>query len=213
MHPRPSTAEVHPVADGGTAPSNKVARLIEAYGLSEIADDLESAWTATGDDHASLRELAARFNRHLLAEKLEEAGREPVAGEVAALHSTLVDDDVSEGEKVRTRRRLAEAGVDVDQLEDDFVSYQTIRRFLRQHRNATYQPERSDPGTAAKRQVRKLQGRIEAVTTTKVEQLRNADHVTIDSFQVTSNVRVHCSECGANMEAEVLFERGACECP
>jgi hypothetical protein len=42
-------------------------------------------------------------------------------------------------------------GVDVDKLESDFVTYQAIRSYLRDYRNAEYTPETTDPINRKKR--------------------------------------------------------------
>jgi hypothetical protein len=117
--------------------SSKVARLIGEYGLGEeFGDELERRWTADGDERESLRDLADAFNRRLLESALTAAGASTVSGEASNLYRLLTGDDVSSGMRTEARARLERDGVDVDQLERDFVTYQAIRAHLTEYRDA-----------------------------------------------------------------------------
>lgn len=72
--------------------------------------------------------------------------REPAdaEGEVETLYALLTDEDVSDDDRLRARRRLEQDGIDVDALQDEFVSYQTIQRYLQDHRGASSTSEERD---------------------------------------------------------------------
>jgi len=137
----------------------KVARLIDEYDLQGLGAELEELWTAE-EDRKSLRELASYFNRQLLEQSLEEANVQYLDGEIENTYRLLTDDEVSSTESTRVRRRLERDGVDVDALENDFVTYQAIRSYLKDHRSAEYTPAETDPLEREATNVQKLRGRM-----------------------------------------------------
>jgi hypothetical protein len=114
---------------GGT--ETKVGRLIDGYDLGpEYGAELEAAWTDDGVERKSLRDLAEEFNRKLLAAAMSGAGMSTLDGEVDNIFRLLTEDDVTAGTRTDARSRLERNGIDVDQLERDFVTYQAIRLFV-----------------------------------------------------------------------------------
>lgn len=156
----------------GRGRRSKVVRLIEEHDLQDIGAELEQYWTAD-EDRRSLRELADYFNRHLLEAALDSAGVQHLDGEIENTYRLLADDDVSIADRTRVRRRLEHDGVDVDALESDFVTYQAIRSYLKDHRGAEYTPEETDPLECEMTNVQRLRGRMATVTEGKIEQLRD----------------------------------------
>lgn len=190
----------------------KVTRLIDEHTLESLGPELERLWTADGDERLSLRALADRFNRRLLEAKMTDAGMQPLSGEVENTYRLLTDDNVSSADETRARRQLDRNGLDPDAVVRDFVSYQAIRTYLREHRGAEHDTN-DRPRTAVEAEaIRGLQGRTRTVTADKLEQLRSGDHVEIGDFRVFTEVNVLCEDCGTRYEIGDLLERGGCEC-
>lgn len=196
----------------GRGRRSKVARLLEEYDLIELGEELERLWTAD-DDRRSLRELAAYFNRRLVGRRLAESDVQVLDGETENVYRLLTDDDVSRAERTRVRRRLERDGIDVDSLEADFVTYQAIRTYLKDHRGAEYTPAESDPIERETESLQQLRGRITAVTDEKLARLRDDDHLSLGEFRTLVNVRVVCESCGTQWEVQELLEREGCDCP
>lgn len=192
-------------------PGGKVERVIDEYDLDGLGTELEARWLATGDDRWSLRELADLVNRKLLTAALERVGATPLDGEVANVYRVLRDDDVSSGMVTSLRRRLERDGVDVEAVERDFVSHQTIHTYLRERRGVE-RPDDGDRVTKEQRSIGKLQGRLTAVTEDSLDRLRDADEVDVGEFEVFTRVEVLCVECGTQYEAGRLLDRGGCDC-
>ena len=108
----------------------KVRRVIDHYGLSELGDELAARWVGDGYDRESLRSLADRFNRRVLAAGMEAAGLTPLDGEVDNTYRLLTDDKVSAGMRTQVERRLERDGVDIEELRTDFVSHQAVHTYL-----------------------------------------------------------------------------------
>jgi hypothetical protein len=205
------------MSDAGDAettpgPRGKVERVIEAYDLEGLGDELERRWTGRAGERESLRSLADRFNRAVLRAALDAAGASPLDGEVENTYRLLRGDDVSPGMRTEVRRQLEREGVDLDGVESDFVSHQAIHTYLREHRGAELETEEESRVEKEARTIRRLQGRISVVTESGLERLANANDLTIGDFDVLADVQVYCSDCGSQYEAVELIERGGCDC-
>lgn len=202
-------------ADDGASGSgrgrrSKVARLIEEYGMDSLGAELERRWTAEEDRH-SLRELASHFNRRVLQLALEDVDVRPLDGEVENMYRLLTDED-SGADRTRIRRRLERDGVDIDAVEDDFVTYQAIRTYLKKHRGAEYTPDDTDPIEREVGNIQQLRGRVDSVAEGKIRQLRRTGKLDIGEFRTLVDVRVVCEDCNAQFGVIELLERGHCEC-
>ncbi|QGN06119.1 hypothetical protein Hrd1104_01610 [Halorhabdus sp. CBA1104] len=194
-------------------PSSKVARLIDRYDLGDLGAELESRWTADGDRRLSLRDLAELFNKRLLAQTLVEAGMSTLENDVDAIYRNLTDTDVSAGVRTDTRERLQRNGVDLEQLDRDFVTYQAIRSYLKEWRGAEYeQPAAEEKIEKDQESIQRLQTRLEAITETRIENLGETDRIDVDDFEVFASVQVLCQECGTQYDVDTFLEQGGCDC-
>ncbi|EMA72695.1 MULTISPECIES: rod-determining factor RdfA [Halorubrum] len=198
--------------DGAGGRRNKVARLIDEYDLSGVGDELAARWTATGDDHWSLRDLAAMFNRELIEARLDEADVRLSEREVDGVVRSLTGDEVSAADRTRLRRRLERDDVDIDALDSDMLSYQAVRSYLKEYRGADYDRETGDRMDTAAKAIQKLRGRLFSVIETKLNGLRNSSNLTLGEFRVTIDVRVLCTECDSRYGVEELLSSGGCDC-
>lgn len=190
----------------------KVVRLIEEYELGSIGAEMEHRWTADTEERMSLRKLADYFNQQLLEEAMTDAGMQPLSGEVENTYRLLTDDDVSGADRTRTRRRLEREGIDVETLERDFVTYQAIRTYLKDHRGAEHTTDDRPRTDVEAENMQRIRGRTLTVTEGKLEQLESGDHITLGDFRVFVDISVLCEDCGSQYEIGELLERGGCEC-
>lgn len=190
----------------------KVSRIAEKYGLTNLEDELVKLWTQE-DDRVSLRDLATYFNEWVLQTAIETAGMNALEGEVENLYRLLTDDDVSRGVKTETRKKLERHGIDVEELESDFVTYQAVRTYLKDGRGVEY-----DRGTDAERtenvgqSISRLQNRTIAVTEEKLAQLEQTDRMELGEFRVLLDLRVFCEDCGSRYKVDELLQQGGCQC-
>jgi len=208
----PTDTDMTTDSDGG--PSNKVARLLEAYGVDEgLGDELEALWTADGSERKSLRDLADYFNRRLLEAALSSADTATVDGEAANLYRLLTAENVSSGMRTEARTRLERAGVDVEQLERDFVTYQAIRSYLKTYRGAEYEGTSDEESVENVREtVQRLQSRVQRVVENGLTRLRSTDRLTLGEFRLFVDIDVLCETCGAQYGVVDLLKRGGCDC-
>ena len=190
---------------------SKVARLIEEHDLDGLGAEMEARWTAE-EDRMSLRALAAYFNQEVLRARLEAARINMLDGELENIYRLLTDDDVSAAERTRVRRRLKRDGLDVDAVEDHFVTYQAVRTYLTEYRDAEYVRDDRDPIDREVENVERLRGRVETVTSGKLEQLRERGDISLGSFRTVVDVKVVCEDCHSQYDVLDLLDRGGCDC-
>lgn len=200
--------------DASESTVTKVGRLLGKYDLGEdYGVELEAAWTGESGERASLRDLAASFNRDLLAAAMDDAGTSTIDGEIERVYRALDGDGVTAGTTTEVRSRLAREGVDVESLERDFVTYQAIRSYLQRERGADYQgPDAGNRRERTAETIGRLRSRLAAVTENNLAQLREADQLTLGEFRLFTSVDVLCEECGSQYPAVELIERGGCDC-
>lgn len=193
-----------------TVQTSKVARVITDYELDGVGDDLEDRWIAE-ENRQSLRELADWFNQQVLQAAMENAGHTPLDGEVANNYRLLRDDDVSSGTQVQIRKRLERHGVDVDQIEDDFVSHQAVHTYLTKYRQVSQpsepKPDRIRDGLDT---IQRLQSRTAAVTRSTIDQLEASGEIEAHDVDVFVDVRVLCHESGRQYGLRKFLENGGC---
>jgi hypothetical protein len=193
---------------------SKVARLIESRDLNGIGDELEQRWTRS-ENRSSLRDLADYFNTQLLQSALESESATPLDGEIENLHRLLTDDEITSGVRQEARNRLEDQGVDPETLENDFVSYQSIRTYLKQYRDATPPDSRGSAENQIERKqatIQRLASRLVNVTEQSLTELSNASRITLGDFSVIVTVRIHCSDCDTQQPVTDLLTSGGCAC-
>ena len=194
-------------------PSSKVARLIDEYDLSGVGEELESRWTATGEERLSLRDLATVFNKRLLEQAMLDAGMNALESNVENTYRNLTDDDVSVGVRTDTRNQLEQNDIDVDALLSDFVTYQAIRSYLKKWRGAAYEgPSDEEKIEKDLESIQRLLTRAMSVTEDRIEKLRDSDRFDLGEFEVLFDTQVLCQECGSQYTVTELFEQQGCDC-
>lgn len=189
----------------------KVARLLDEYEFQELGEELERLWTAE-NNRRSLRELADYFNQRLLEQRLDQVNEQVLDGESSNLYRLLTADDVNRAEQTRVERKLERDGINTDDLESDFVTYQAIRTYLKEERGAEYEPDQTDPLEREKQNLEKLRGRTAAVTEDKLAQLRETADISLGEFSTLIDIRVVCEDCNTQLTVFELLNDGGCDC-
>jgi hypothetical protein len=194
----------------------KVGRVIDENGLDGLGAELEARWTGEGGERYSLRALSDLFNRRVLEAALEGAGVRSLEGDAETRYRLLTDDDVSAGMRQQVRRELERAGVDVEGLESDFVSHQSIYTYLTDHRGATHplnaEPEPEERIEREADKINALANRTRAVATDSIDRLTAAGLLDGDESSVFVDVRVTCEACGTVSSAASFLESRGCSC-
>jgi len=200
------------MTDTSSRPNSKVARVIEAYDLDGLGAELERRWTGEDGNRTSLRDLANVFNRRVLAAAMRESGQSAVESDVESAYAALTDEEAGSADRMRKRRDLEQAGVDVDAVLGDFVTHQAVHTYLTSYRDAEL-PDRSDGRIDRKLEtLERLQGRTAAVTESTVESLVEAGELTDHDYELLVDVRAICPDCGSDYTVGDLLRSGGCDC-
>lgn len=115
-----------------SGPKKKITRVSEEYNLNSIGDEMADKWTDSGTgENFTLAELRDFFNKQVLKKAMSDAGMDLAPGEVDYTYEYLFDGDVSRSDKEDVKRKLESNGVDVDNVESEFInSPQTIHNYL-----------------------------------------------------------------------------------
>ncbi|WP_251342550.1 rod-determining factor RdfA [Haloplanus halophilus] len=195
------------MAEGGGC---KIEDVCARRGLSTLPERLVRRRRAAGD---SLRDLERFFNRELLAAAMRAAGMELLDDEAANVYRLLTDDGVSDAARTEATDRLTRAGVDVQALREDFVTYGTVRTHLRECAgvDTARASEPVDAGSVTDT-VFALFGRTEAVTERELSRLAETEALETGPLSVSLAARVTCESCGEEYRLLSLVERGGCAC-
>jgi len=196
-------------------PRNKVQTVINDRGLGGLGDELEQRWKGEGFNDHSTRELADHFNRTVIQSAIRDADEMPLEGEVENFYRLLTDDEARSGGALQARNRLGEYGIDVADLEDDFVSHQTMYRYLKQHRGIDTSSQRKTTAElieSTRQSLLRLNSRTQSVTTQNLEQFRQRKEFTLGDFDILVNIQVSCNDCGTRRELTKLLAEEGCDC-
>lgn len=188
--------------------NSKVARVIEKYDLEGMGEQLEAEWTGEYGQRTSLRDLADEFNQAVLEAAITRSGNTVSETDLQSTYQTLTGDDIPSADKMRKERELDSMGVDTDEIQSDFVTHQAVHTYLTNYRGAEL-AEKSDNTERQAETLERLQGRTSAVTKSAIEELSPGDE---SPYDVLVDVRVICSDCGAEYTATDLLRRGGCDC-
>lgn len=186
----------------------KVDRIADKYNLGNLDERLVRR---RENEDASLRDLDAYINRRITKVALRRSGHNPVEGEADTYHRHLRHADGIASEE--TRRELDREGVPVHELEDDFVSYQTIRKHLNECVGSDtsrddYEPS---PSEDAERMGR-IKGRAEQVISRTLNRLRKHDAISIGEPHPIVSLKVRCGDCGRTHTVSQLLRERECAC-
>jgi hypothetical protein len=189
--------------------------VVAEYDLNGIGDELERYWTRETDERMSLRELAEYFNESLLAHVLQRNATSTLDGEAKNYYRLLTDDDVSSGKRVEATNRLEQRGVDVEQLQSDFVSRQAVHTYLTQERSATYdesQLSKADRVEDRIETISRLKNRLSAVAEGALSTLSESDDRLSGDAQVLVLVQVQCDHCDNQYPITEFLSNSGCDC-
>ena len=185
----------------------KIGRDCAKYDLSGLDEDL----CRRRADGASLRDLQGFINERVLERALADADAD-VVGDPENIYRLLRDEEVSSGRQAELRSRLERAGIDIETVEKDFVSHQTVRDHLKECLDVDTSRRSCIDVERATRNINWAESRSKAVIEKTLDQLRSADQLATEDLEVTQTVRVTCTGCGETYRVAELLDRGGCEC-
>jgi hypothetical protein len=117
----------------------------------------------------------------------------------------LQAEGASTGEQTRTRR-LKRDGVDVDQLEEDLVTDQSMRAYLIKYRDVEYS-NGTDPEESATKTIHQLQSRVRNIAESELGQLRFGEQISLGELRVIIIFQIFFDKCQIRYIASLLSLR------
>jgi len=185
----------------------KVDRIAAKYELHNLDDRL---LRRRRHQNASLRDLDDYLAKQILKRAMEDAGMRLIDGHAEHYHQLLQsDDDITRRE---AREELRREGVPVEEVTDDFVSYQTVRKHLNDclgvETGEDYTPEPAED----RRRLGDLKGRAEYVIERTLRRLRDHDAVDIGQPEAVVSFKVRCTRCSRTHTVSEFLRDRKCAC-
>lgn len=187
----------------------KVGRVLEDYDLLSLDKKLDEMWLGTDSQEPySLRELSDHINKQLLRTAMERADIDPLDGETEETYRILTDDDIDEIVCENTVRRLEREGVEVEQLESDFVTHQSVHTYLTKFRNTKRETRERDEVSVGE----ELEAELTRDAKESLDSFVREGRISLGDFELDLDVRVHCEDCTQTYTLEELLSEGRCNC-
>jgi hypothetical protein len=196
------TGETHPACEC------KVGRQAKTYGLPDLDEELRARYLEQDD---SLRSLADHVNARIVGSRLDRTDAN-VVGDTVSVYEALVGDDVPPERRADITDQLEYAGIDLDSLQADFVSHQTVKTHLNDCLNVDTSRTGVDSLADGRRIIEWSRERDEHVIEQTLGQLRRADLIHSGRLKVTQTVTVRCTDCDETFRINELLEETSCQC-
>lgn len=186
----------------------KVCRILNEYGMERYEEQLLEQWQADGAQRKGYRQLAEWFNTLMLRREMDRAGLSTIGDEAESKYERLRSDEVV-AEEVASE--LKSAGIPIERLRNDFVSYGVIRTHLKDCLEADIDLSSGDWERDA----------IEITTdhaTTKIKEsvrsLRNKGRLSAGgNVTVSVTAELECESCHARVPVDRAIRREyVCRC-
>ncbi|WP_152418545.1 rod-determining factor RdfA [Halorubrum distributum] len=187
-----------------TSTRPKIIRVIDKYDLDGIGDEMVAEWTKPESTRRSCRELAEFFNIRVLDAALREAGIIWDRSLVEECTAIIKDRD-----KSLTGFDLDSRGVDIDEVGEDMVSYQSIYTYLTEYRDTEYEREINDIHSRVK-SLGQIETKAETIATGIISRSVSHNQVYGAEPQIEVTTECICETCGSNTEMSVYLQNGGC---
>lgn len=201
------------MADAGTSGGRyKVERMVNRYDLQGMPEQLEARWLGRDGPTRSLRTLAREFNIAVMEQTLLDVGHHITSPEIETMYDILQGDTGSGADRTQVRRDLERREVDVDRLEDDFLTHQAVHTYLTKGRGVSKPTDDRDPVDRARETIDRLRSRTASVTASELSRLEQSTGLTLGETDPIVTVMVNCQDCGMYTNIRDVFDAGGCDC-
>lgn len=197
----------------------KIGRNIDRYHLNDLNQELVHH---RKEKELSLRDLASVVNHRILEAAIEDTSagilEEELYGAlehddaVATIYGALTDEEVSPDRRARVRTRLEQAGVNLDTVEDHWVTHTTLRKHLQDCLGIDTSSESTIGTDNARSTIEWIQTRMRAIVDRTFERLASTEKLHVGQLDITISIRVTCTDCGTTYNPTKLISRGSCDC-
>jgi hypothetical protein len=186
----------------------KVCRVLDERGMERYEDQLVDQWQAESPERKGYRQLAEWLNITVLRREMDRAGLSTLGQEAASKYERLRSADESVAEEVAAG--LSSAGIEVERLRDDFVSYGVVRTHLQDCLDLEYTAESGDWEAETIEMARDYATKK---VSEAVRSLSNKGGLEGGELEVDVSVAIECGTCHASVPVDRAVRRGyICDC-
>jgi hypothetical protein len=186
----------------------KVCRVLTERDMEQYEGQLVDQWQADTPERKGYRQLAEWLNVTMLRREMDRAGLSTLGEEAQSKYDRLTASDQSVAEEVATD--LSGAGIDVDGLQSDFVSYGVVRTHLQDCLDLEYTAEAGDWEAESIEMARDYATKK---VTEAVRSLHNKGDLEGSDIRVDVDVELECESCHAAIPVDRALRRGyICDC-
>lgn len=182
--------------------------MLDQYDMGRYEERLVDQWQTDGPGRKGYRQLAKWFNVLLLRREMDRAGLSTLGDEPESKYQRL-----QSGEPIaeEVAAELANQGVPIDQIRDDFVSYGVIRTHLKDCLNEEISLSSGEWELEA---IEIAQGHAKQKISEAVRSLRNKEDLKAGGkTHVSVAAEIECEACHTRVPAMRAIRRGyVCDC-
>ena len=186
----------------------KVCRVLDEYGMERYEEQLLEQWQADPPQRKGYRQLANWFNTLMLRREMDRAGLSTLGDEAESKYERLQSDEAI-AEEVATE--LRNAGIPIDRIRNDFVSYGVIRTHLKECLDSDVE---LSGGEWEQNAIEISREHASSKITEAVRSLQNKGKLTAGGdVSVFVTAEVECENCHTRVPADRAIRRGyVCRC-
>lgn len=160
-----------------------------------------------------VRQLETVINEAILRRAMEQNGMTVLDGEVENYYRLLTSDDVMDSARRKAKRELHDADVDIEQVQQDWVSYRTVLKHLKTCLDVDTSRDETPSIDKSRKRLAKAKSRMTTVMTNTLEHLAKYDEIEIDDPRASLRATVRCGWCNRRHDVdEFLSNGGTCPC-
>lgn len=186
----------------------KLGRNSAKYGVANLTSTVRHR---REEDGLSLRDLADFVNTRFLGAALADTDAD-IAGDAVSVYETLTGEEVSPERRQSLRNRLVDLGISLGELEEDFVSYQTVRYHLQNCLGTDTGRDGITSVSEGRAVIASTLERDREIVTQSLRRLQRVGGLRDTEIQVRLAPRVSCHECGESYGLEEFLDTGGCDC-
>lgn len=189
----------------------KVGRVIDKHGLHDFHDRLPALWLGEeGYPQTSVRRLAELTNIKIIHSHLEDAIDNPIEGEAEDILNRLKSDNVNK--RTGQEQRLRDLGIDPEDLKSEFVSHQSMYRYLTEALDVEKEDESSSTKEEIIDSLYNLNEKQKIIIENKLRTLVNMDELDVDpdDIDVSITASQNCPECYEQHNVVEFAKNGGC---
>lgn len=187
-------------AENSSSTGEKLKRIIDKYGFTELGDRLEREYTPPKP--ATLRELQQKVNIKILDQNMRGALTTEAEYEDCC-HRLTADD------RELTKDRLNRLGIDGETVLNDMISHGTVQNYLRTYRDVEKQGRRRNTCEESATSMIAIQNRVETVLKDVVTSHSERDQIPTEP-EVDVRMNVVCPNCDESISVVDYLQLRQC---